>query len=141
MHFCQSIEEIQELNDKMVYDFTMHMKELRKTRIVSHHIRKCIGYIYNNLHEPLMVNSISRQIGLNPSYLSALFKKETGKTIHAFIQETRIDTAAEMLKKTEYPYALVSNTLCFSSQSHFTKLFREHTGLAPKEYQTKYSLK
>lgn len=119
----------------------MHMKELRKTRIVSHHIRKCIGYIYNNLHEPLMVNSISRQIGLNPSYLSALFKKETGKTIHDFIQETRLDTAAEMLKKTEYPYALVSNTLCFSSQSHFTKLFREHTGLAPKEYQTKYSLK
>ncbi len=135
-----SIEEIHELNDKMVFDFTMHMKELHKTRIVSHHIRKCIEYIYNNLHEPLTVNSISRQMGLNPCYLSTLFKKETGKTIHAFIQETRLDTAAEMLKNTEYPYALVSNTLCFSSQSHFTKLFREHTGLTPKEYRIKYSL-
>ncbi|MCI9078630.1 MAG: AraC family transcriptional regulator [Lachnospiraceae bacterium] len=136
-----SIGDIQELNDKMVYDFTMHMKELHKSRVVSHHIRKCIEYIYNNLHEPLTVSIIARQMGLNPSYLSTLFKKETGSTIHAFIQGARLDTAAGMLKNTEYPYALVSNTLCFSSQSHFTKLFRERTGLTPKEYRLKYSVK
>lgn len=141
MDTLYSVKEIQELNDRMVYDFTMHMKELHKTRIVSQHIKKCIEYIYNNLHEPLTIRSISRQMGLNPSYLSTLFKKETGSTIHAFIQGVRLDTAAEMLKNTEYPYALVSNTLCFSSQSHFTKLFRERTGLTPREYRLKYSIK
>ncbi len=138
MHCCQSIEEIQELNDKMVYDFTMHIKELRKTRIVSHHIRKCIGYIYNNLHEPLMVNSISRQIGLNPSYLSALFKKETGKTIHAFIQETRLDTATEMLKKQNihmpwfqihcvFPHKAILQSFFVSIQGWHQKSTRQNT--------------
>ena len=37
-------------------------------------------------------------MGFNPSYLSTLFKKETGITIHVFIQSARLDTAANMLK-------------------------------------------
>ncbi|MEZ3424084.1 MAG: AraC family transcriptional regulator [Lachnospiraceae bacterium] len=34
----------------------------------------------------------------------------------------------------------MSNTLCFSSQSHFTKLFRERTDLTPRKYRLKYNL-
>lgn len=37
-------------------------------------------------------------MGVNPSYLSTLFKKETGITIHVFIQSARLDTAVNMLK-------------------------------------------
>ncbi len=140
MDTLHNIEDIQELNDKMVYDFTMHMRELRTGKIVSHHIKRCIEYIYNNLHIPLTIDKISSYMGLNPSYLSTLFKKETGSTIHVFIQAARLDTAANMLKNTKYPYAAISNTLCFSSQSHFTKLFRERTGLTPREYRLKYNL-
>lgn len=138
MDKLHNVKDIRILNDEMVYDFTMNMRKLRTHKVYSQHIKKCIDYIYNNLNTPLTIRQISSHLGLNSSYLSTLFKKETGCSIHTFIQNTRIETAANMLKSTEYSYASISNTLCFSSQSHFTKLFREKTGMTPKEYRIKH---
>lgn len=131
----KDIASIQELNDEMVWSFATKMQQLRTKQVFSKHITKCINYIYNNLHTPLKLPQISQNVGLNPSYLSTLFKKETGYSVHAFIQNTRLETAENMLKNTDYAYTDISNTLCFSSQSHFIKLFRNKYGMTPAEYR------
>lgn len=43
-----------------------------------------------------------------------------------------------MLKYSDASYAEIASMLAFSSQSHFTKVFRENTGFTPKEYRTTY---
>lgn len=135
----RSIKAIQELNDEMVWEFTTQMNRLRTQKVVSPHISKCIHYIYDNLHLRLTIQQISKHIRLNPSYLSTLFKKETGYSVHEFIQNTRLETAENMLVNTSYSYTDIANTLCFSSQSHFIQLFHKKYGMTPAEYRKNHA--
>lgn len=131
----EDIYALQKLNDEMVWEFTRKMQELRTQKVISIHVSKCIQYIYDNLHTPLTVKDLSRKLDLHPNYLSTLFKKETGYSVHEFIQNTRLDTAKNILLDTEYSCASIANTLCFSSQSHFIRLFREKYGITPSKYR------
>lgn len=135
----EDVSSLRRLNDDMVWEFATQMNLLRTEKIISPHISKCIHYIYNNLHTRLTVKELSQNVGLNASYLSTLFKKETGYSIHAFIQDTRLKTASNMLLNTNYSSAEISNTLCFSSQSHFIQLFRQKYGMTPAQYRKNHA--
>jgi len=74
-------------------------------------------------------------VGISETYLSKLFKKETGTSVSAYIRSRRIEAAQNMLKFSEYSYEEISNHLCFSSQSHFTSIFKKETGCTPKVYR------
>lgn len=135
----RSVTAIQTLNDEMVLEFTQQMARLRTQTIISPHISKCIQYIYDNLHVRLTIQNLSDYLGIHPSYLSTLFKKETGYSVHEFIQNTRLETAENILCHTNYSYADIANTLCFSSQSHFIQLFRKKNGMTPAEYRKRHT--
>jgi len=130
-----TVAGLQEVNDEMVRSFTLKMKELCTGRIMSHHISECIHYIYNHLHEPITIETLSRQVSLHPCYLASLFKRETGTTIHSFIQNKRLETAENILKNSNHSCADIANTLCFSSQSHFIRAFRKKYGMTPNQYR------
>ncbi|MBQ7132760.1 MAG: helix-turn-helix transcriptional regulator [Oscillospiraceae bacterium] len=133
-----SCEKLFELFAEMELDFAARMKELKKTNVISLHIRKCIDYIYDHLHEELTVSVLSGVIGLNPSYLSKLFAKETGISIKEFITNAKISTAENLLKFSEFSYLEISLALGFSSQSAFISVFKKHKGITPKKYRELY---
>lgn len=133
-----TIAELRKLNDDMVYHFTNLMKKLHTRKITSLPVSRCIHFIYDNLHTKMTIESLSNHLNLNSSYLATLFKKETGYTVHSFIQNKRLETAETMLKCTDYSYAYIAHTLCFSSQSHFIRLFRKRNHMTPKEYRNQF---
>lgn len=133
------VQALRKLNDDMVWEFATQMNLLRTEKIISPHISKCIHYIYDHLHTRLTIKELSLYTGLNASYLSTLFKKETGCSIHAFIQDTRLKTAANMLLDTDYSCSDISHTFCFSSQSHFTQLFHKKYGMTPAYYRKNHA--
>ena len=123
---------------EMQIDFAVRMKELKKENVISLHVRKCIDYIYDNLHKNLSIKDIAELFNLNPSYLSKLFLKETGTTIKDFVINAKIQTAKNMLKYSEFSYLDISLALGFSSQSAFISVFKKVTGITPKKYKEEY---
>lgn len=79
------------------------------------------------------VQALSRAVGLNEKRLQSGFQALFGLPIHAQLTQIRMDTAADMLAKgasvTETAYAVG-----FSSLSHFSKVFRNAKGTAPKQW-------
>jgi AraC-like DNA-binding protein len=51
------------------------------------------------------------------------------------VLESRISQAHQLLKYTTLPLSAIAARLGFASQSHFTAVFRKHTGLTPRAYQ------
>ena len=90
---CTTPEEISELHFTAVMDYTGRMKKLRKEKICSQQIAKCIDYIHDNLHTRITMETLANHVGLNPSYLSRLFKKETGCSVSEYIRNLKIDAA------------------------------------------------
>ncbi len=135
---CTCCEDIIDLFELMQIDFTQRMREIRKNNAISRHIRRCINYIYENLHGDLTVSTLAQLQNLNPSYLSKLFLKETGTTIKDFINDAKVATAENMLKYTDFSLLDISLTLGFSSQSAFGSVFKARTGITPKKYRDTY---
>ena len=69
---------------------------------------------------------------LSRPYLSALFKKENGITLSDYIASEKVKEACHMLEYTDKSILEISTALGFSSQSHFTKVFKKIKGVTPK---------
>ena len=136
---CMSRNEISGLHRNMCMDYTKRMALLRKEKVCSKPIVVCMNYIYANLHKKLTAAELAQYTGLSPSYLSRLFRKETGESITEYIIRRRIDAAKNMLRYSPYSLSRISQTLAFSCQSYFTKIFRQYVGVTPKKYRDMYS--
>ena len=73
--------------------------------------------------------------GLTPSHFCRVFKKATGITPHQYVMKARLDRAQEMLGSSELSIATIADQLGFTSQSHFTRAFRQYTGQTPSGWR------
>ncbi len=135
---AKSVEEVLDITAEMQIDYATRMKELRKIDAVSIHIRRSIDYILDNLQKNLTVSEIAEREGLSPAYFSRLFQKEVGVNVNKFINDSKIKTAQNMLRYSEYSILEISISLGFSSQSAFSSVFKKHTGMSPKVYRDKF---
>ncbi len=135
---CRKPEEALNLLEEMQLDYAVRMKNLKKVNVISIHIRRSIDYIYDNLQNNLTVAFLAERENLSPGYFSRLFMKETGMGLKDFIKEAKIRTAQNMLKYSTFSILEISTSLGFSSQSAFTSVFKELTGMTPKKYRDSF---
>jgi AraC-like DNA-binding protein len=86
-----------------------------------------------HIDQPLTIRELSRKVGINECYLKKGFKALTGKTVHDYQQDQRINKAKELLQEKGLSVTDVANTLGFSSISHFSTAFKRVTGMKPCE--------
>ncbi|MFD1417631.1 helix-turn-helix domain-containing protein [Companilactobacillus keshanensis] len=98
-------------------------------------INDAIEFININIYKPLNNETISNYLNMNPSYLSSLFKHETGIPLRKFIIDKKVAESKYLLRNTSMSIYDIAMSLHFSNQSHFTKSFKERTGFTPKYYQ------
>ena len=135
---CRKEEQIHQLHRELVEDYAQRMHLLHKKTLYPKPVMVCMDYIYENLHTKITLPTLAKTAGLSPSYLSRLFRRETGLTVSEYIIRKRVEAAENMLKYSEYSCIEISSYLCFSSESHFIQVFRRYTGYTPKQYRQKF---
>ena len=98
-------------------------------------IQKVTTQIESDLSSDLSLNNLASIFGVNPSYLSSLFKKETGVTLTEYVNEKRVERAKELLLSTNLQIQNISQRCGILDVNYFTKTFKKHTGLTPKKYR------
>ena len=92
-------------------------------------------YIYAHYDEELSVDMLAEQVFLAPSYLSHIFKKETGQNLSKFIKALRMEKAKEMLEQTHNKIVNISYAVGYPNVSYFCQSFREYYGVSPQKYR------
>lgn len=129
-----SISKVDWFREKILYDFAELVKRHHQQRY-SRKITQCQEYIYKHIYESdLSVSWVAEKLGLNPKYLSNLFKKETGMSISEYTQKVKVKEAKNMMLYFNRSITEICNTLHFSDQSYFIKVFKRHTKMTPGEY-------
>jgi len=72
---------------------------------------------------------------LNPSYLSQLFKAETGEVFTDYVTRVRMEEAKRLLTMTDYKIQYIAELVGYTSNQHFTRTFKKHAGMQPVEYR------
>ncbi len=132
---ADSPDIITELNYRMVIDYAERVAKLKLGQNPSILVIKVSNYIQQHLSEPIKVEDISKALFMGRSRLSTNFKKETGINISDYIINHKIDEAKRLLRYSDKSLTAISLYLGFTSQSHFTKVFKEKVGTTPSEYK------
>ncbi|MBD5094637.1 MAG: helix-turn-helix domain-containing protein [Subdoligranulum sp.] len=134
-----SMQAVERIHDQMVMDFTGKMQRLSKKPETSKPVAECMEYIYANIQKRVTVEDLAAFTGLSPSHLSRLFKKEIGISVSDYIREKKVEKAQELLQYSDFSLIKIATDLAFSSQSHFTQVFHDFTGMTPKKYRDTHS--
>lgn len=98
-------------------------------------VRKVLTQIDMDLTADLSLKAQAAELGVNASYLSSLFKKETGKTLTEYVNGKRIEHAVFLLNSTRLQIQVIAQHCGISDVNYFTRLFKAHIGKTPKEYR------
>ncbi|MCP2029333.1 AraC-like DNA-binding protein [Flavobacterium sp. HSC-32F16] len=95
-------------------------------------------YFNSDLPRKLGLPSVTwcaEQLHLSPNYFGDLIKKETGNTALDYIQSKLIDEAKVKIFDPFKSINEIADELGFKYQQHFTRLFKQKTGMTPNEYK------
>lgn len=98
-------------------------------------MRKVSLFIEERIHEHWTVKQLAEQFNLNASYLSVLFKREMGRTISEFVQDTRIGRAKKLLQDPHIKVYEVADQVGIQTTAYFTYLFKKLVGVTPQDYR------
>lgn len=88
------------------------------------------------------LKKISNDLDLNPSYLSREFSKYfEDLNFGDYIRKLRIEKAIVLIQNSTYTLTEIAYMTGFSDQSHFTRIFKLHTGKNPSSYRKKHTKK
>ncbi|WP_245562240.1 helix-turn-helix domain-containing protein [Niabella aurantiaca] len=76
------------------------------------------------------------ELHLSANYFGDLIKKETGKSAQEYIQNKIIDTAKNKIYDAGKTVNQIAYELGFKYPQHFTRLFKQKTGVTPNEYRS-----
>jgi len=127
-------------------DFTYFMEMLEEAKISLN-----FGFIFSSnpltaeiqlflcrtISKNLSLGDLASEFYLSETYLSAMFKKNTGSTITNFIQEIKTFYAARLLSSTDLELKDIAMQLGFEDYSYFGKLFKRNFGVSPSSYREK----
>lgn len=131
-----SLKEIHSLQREMVRQYCQ-LVQIHSLKGYSPIIQKVLTHITSNLSGDLTLNAQADMLNINPSYLSALFKKETGTTLTEYVKQKRINHAVFLLTTTNLQIQVIAETCGISDVNYFTKIFKKIIGQTPKEYRDK----
>ena len=97
-------------------------------------VQQTINHIANNLTGKITLSQLSELTGLTTSYLSSLFKKETGLSLSYYITREKLRGAAQYIASHKMTSIEASKHFGFCSQSYFCKCFKEFYNLTPSEF-------
>lgn len=91
--------------------------------------------LHGRFNDSLSLIEIANTVGVHPTHLARTFKKHYRTTVGEYLRNLRLDWATRQLSETENSIAEIASAAGFYDQSHFSHLFKQHTGFTPAEFR------
>jgi AraC family transcriptional regulator of arabinose operon len=95
-----------------------------------------MAVIEHDLQSPLDVAALAAGANLSRSRFAHLFRRETGLSPARFVRLRRLDRARVLLETTFLTVKEVMAIVGLNDQSHFSRAFRAHHGVSPRQWRT-----
>jgi two-component system response regulator YesN len=95
-----------------------------------------LAYLMEGFRSPeVSLGSVSQKFHLNSSYLSRIFKQETGQGFTDYLLKLRIDEAVKLMNETDWKAYQIAEKVGISDPYYFSHRFKKVTGFSIQEYK------
>jgi AraC family transcriptional regulator len=98
-------------------------------------LRQARAFVEQHFAEPVPLVDVARRVGVHPVHLARTFRRVYQTTFGGYVRQVRIDFARRELAASSGSLSEIAAAAGFFDQSHFTRLFKQYTGLTPAEYR------
>ncbi|WP_066057253.1 AraC family transcriptional regulator [Robertmurraya korlensis] len=117
-----------------IHDVDMDQSSTNKFRSL-YYSERIMHWIEEHYAEPFDLGLLSEELHLSKSYISRVFKRETGSSLTEYLTIRRIKQASQLLERSQTPIELIAESVGFESVSYFIQLFKRMVGTTPLQYR------
>lgn len=108
-------------------------------KVYNLHIRRAVDYIDSRYMDNISLEGLADYLGINKTYLSSLFRKETGETFSQYLNKIRIEKSKALLLDGNQSVLDIALAVGFTNQNYYNIMFKRITGLTPLEFRNRKS--
>lgn len=131
-----TLNELNQLQANIATELARKVAQTLELKPFSKVVNDTMSYIQRNIYNKILTEDIAESLLVSRGFLSKTFHKETGMMLNDFIIKMKIDEATHLLDNPSLTISAISEMLAFSSQSYFTRVFKELTGKTPKQFRS-----
>lgn len=98
-------------------------------------LSKVDDLLKNRFQENLTIGEVAAQVSVNPAYLSRVFRHFHNQAISDYLHELRVQFACRQLADPDISLSAIATASGFADQSHFTRVFKQCTGMTPGAFR------
>jgi AraC family transcriptional regulator len=98
-------------------------------------LSQAVEYLRAHRLDRIRLSDVARDVGVHPSRLAHEFRARVGASPGEYVRRLRLEWAAQRLIEDDAPIAEIALRAGFYDQSHFSRLFRRHFGIAPAAWR------
>ncbi|WP_088104856.1 AraC family transcriptional regulator [Halalkalibacter urbisdiaboli] len=100
-----------------------------------HYSEMIMQWIEEHYMEPFDLERLSDELHLSKSYVSRVFKRETGSSLTEYLIVRRMKQACQLLQTTNAPIEIIAENIGLFNVSYFIQLFKKVIGTTPHQYR------
>lgn len=113
-------------------DAALHVKEKTTSKV---HFQHFLDLLHSNDVKRHTVEAYASELCISPKYLTAVCKKNSGKTANEWITEHVLEDIRYYLRQTDLSIKQICDRLAFPNPSFFGKYVKDHFGMTPLEFR------
>ena len=138
---CEKYQELYRKVDEAQKCLSLLLRKKRETNCYSQPIQEAMNYVEAHYFEKILMENIAEKVHLSRTYISVLFKKETGEKFSDYLQRIRLENSCVLLKNTKLSMQEIAEKTGFFDSAHFSRAFKEHYKCSPIEYRKQNNTK
>jgi AraC family transcriptional regulator len=100
-------------------------------------LKRAVDYMAAHLGEPIGLTEIAASTGLTRMHFAAQFRVSTGLRPHEYLIRRRLERAQDLLSTSHIPLIEIALEVGFTTQAHFTTVFKRNVGESPGAWRRK----
>ena len=101
----------------------------------NHILDKINQYLEENYRNEISLDTVAEVVNLSTSYLSFIFKENSGLNFVDYVNQFRLKKAKELLENSSYNISQIAELSGYSSANSFSKVFKKYNGISPGQYR------
>jgi two-component system response regulator YesN len=134
---CTKIKTADQLADAFAGLLVALMQRINKLKLGNGSnaiLEQTCNYVLEHIGHDLTIKNLAEALFLHRSYLSEVFKRQTGMRLNEYIRMVKLERAKKLIVDGQLLNYQIANQLGFKDVEYFGRLFKKYTGMLPSEY-------